>query len=198
MPIQDSTDLPGPSSSSLESVLTEILLHTFGPDVWDDSARDTARRVLKSWAEFAPKQDGEYPFEFTTFPAVKGQLIIVKDIEFTSMCAHHLLPFYGSAHIGYVPHKLQAGLSKFPRLVHHFAARPQVQEGLTSQLVDALSELLLTRDVMVVIESRHTCMSCRGVRAHTASMTTSLPKGSFFTSGELRSEFLSLINRNVL
>lgn len=182
--------------SALETDLVHILKTVFGDKVWDDSAEETARRVIKTWREFSGPLTPD--FEFTTFPAVKGQLVVVKDIEFTSMCAHHLLPFYGVAHVGYVPHKLQVGLSKIPRLVHHFAQRPQVQEGLTSMLVNELADRLGTRDVMVVLEARHTCMSCRGVRAHAASMTTSLPKGSFFTSGELRSEFLSLIARKAL
>lgn len=176
--------------AKLENVLREI----FPDNAWDDNAADTARRVIKTWREFATISD-TLDFEFTTFTAEKGQLIIVRDIEFTSMCAHHLLPFYGVAHVGYIPHKLQVGVSKIPRLVHHYAKRPQVQERLTAQLVAQFSERLATRDVVVVIESRHTCMSCRGVRAHAASMTTSLPKGAFFTSDALRSEFLTLIAR---
>lgn len=191
----DECKIPNPMFEDEASLahLEAVLLRIFGEAAWDDSARHTARRVLKTWVEFSNTQ---LPFEFTTFPSEKGQLVVVKDIEMTSLCAHHLLPFYGLVHVGYVPHKVQAGLSKIPRLVHYLAARPQTQERLTVQIVQELQQRLETRDVMVVIESRHTCMSCRGVRAHSASMSTSLPKGSFFTAGELRTEFLSLIGRN--
>lgn len=176
--------------------LSGILMSIFPNHVWDDDVMQTAKRVVKSWREFAPTPDPrELPFKFTTFAAEKGQLVVVRDIEFTSMCAHHLLPYYGVAHFGYVPHKYQVGLSKIPRLVQFRASQPTVQENLTAGLVKEFSERLDTRDVMLVVEARHTCMSCRGVRAHTASMSTSLPKGAFFTSEALRNEFFSLIGR---
>lgn len=174
--------------------LTKALQLMFSSDTWDDSVEQTARRVLAYWQEHVPAP--EIDFTFTTFPRQAKQLIIVPGIEFTSLCAHHLLPFVGVAHVGYIPHKVQAGLSKIPRLVEFWAQRPQVQENLTFQILSDLKRRLDTSDVIVVIESRHTCVSSRGVRSHNASMTTSLPSGVFFSSPPAREEFFHLLARS--
>ena len=174
--------------------LTNALRLIFPNDTWDDSVEETARRVLGYWKEHVPTSDID--FTFTTFPRQAKQLIIVPGIEFTSLCAHHLLPFVGKVHIGYIPHKVQAGLSKIPRIVEYWAKRPQVQEQLTFQILNDLKRRLDTSDVIVVVESRHTCVSSRGVRSHNASMTTSLPSGVFFSSPPAREEFFNLLSRN--
>ncbi len=174
--------------------LAQLLDEIFPGTVWDDSVYKTAGRVLRAWAEFVPQENP--PFNFTTFDSGGiNQLISVKDIEFSSMCAHHLLPFYGVAHVGYLPNKLMVGLSKIPRLVDWMAMRPCTQEALTARIASWLKNELQAQGVAVVIESRHTCMACRGVRKHNASMVTSEMRGSFLTSGDARQEFLRVIGK---
>lgn len=179
--------------------LAALLHEMFGSDIWDDSSADTARRVLSFWKEYQPKT--ELDFNFTTFlaesPAGKkiNQLIIAKDIEFSSLCAHHLLPFYGNAHVGYIPNKLMAGLSKIPRMVDFWATRPCTQEALTANIASDLKNRLEAMGVAVVIESRHTCMACRGVRKHNGAMITSEMRGIFLTADAARLEFLNMIGR---
>lgn len=171
--------------------LTSLLSKIFGDEVWDDSAADTSRRVLKYWNEFAPKK--EIDFDFTVFPATANQMIVVKDIEFSSMCAHHLLPFYGVAHVGYLPNKYMVGLSKIPRLVNYWATRPCTQEALTAYIAHDLKDRLQAMGVAVIIQSRHTCMACRGVRSHNATMITNEMRGVFLTAPAARQEFLDSI-----
>jgi len=176
--------------------IAAILKEIFGAGVWDDSAEDTARRVLKYWIEMAPQ--AQMDFNFTVFPATANQLIVVKDIEFTSLCAHHLLPFQGYAHVAYIPNKQMVGLSKIPRVVDFFAHRPSTQETLTATIARFLKDRLEAHGVAVVMEARHTCMSCRGVHKAEASMVTSEMRGVFLTSAEARTEFMSAIARRVL
>lgn len=173
--------------------LTKELINIFGTDVWDDSAEETAERWLRAMREFAPAKD--IGFKWTTFTAEVNQLIVVADIEFSSLCAHHLFPFTGRCHVGYLPNKLQVGLSKIPRLVHHFATRPQTQETLTQQIASFLKSELEAQGVAVVIESSHTCMSARGVREHNGVMRTSEMRGTFLTSGDARQEFFRMITK---
>ena len=176
---------------SNEIELTKILLEIFPHVEWDDSVSDTARRIIGYWTEFSNGSDVD--FNVTTFPSRGQQMIAVRDIEFSSMCAHHLLPFFGVAHVGYIPHELEIGLSKIPRIVDHYATRPQTQERMTEQIVSFLKHTLSAKGVAVVIESRHTCMACRGVRKMEASMVTSHIRGVFLTSPAPRDEFMNLI-----
>lgn len=176
--------------------LDTLLKDIFGDSCWDDSAEKTAERVVNFWREFVPADDLD--FTFTTFPAEVNQLIVVKDIEFSSICAHHLLPYYGVAHVGYVPNKLMVGLSKIPRLVDYWAHRPSVQEKLTANIASDLKHRLAAMGVAVVVEARHTCMACRGVRKHNGMMITSEMRGIFLTAGEARREFLALIGKEAL
>lgn len=178
--------------------LAVMLLEIFGPQAFEDGSDSTARRVIDYWESMSVKDNDKLGFEFTTFKAVANQLIVVKDIEFTSVCAHHLLPFYGVAHVGYIPNRLMVGLSKIPRLVDHFAKRPQTQEVLASQIAHFLKERLEAHGVAVALEARHTCLSCRGVMKYEASMITSEMRGVFLTSGEARAEFLHYIGRSRL
>jgi GTP cyclohydrolase I len=132
-------------------------------------------------------------FSVTTFEATVNQLIVVKDIEFQSLCAHHLLPIMGVAHVGYLPNKLLIGVSKIPRIVDHFARRPQTQEVLTSQIASFLKHKLEAQGVAVVVEALHACMAGRGVRKHNGRMRTSEMRGIFLTSSSARSEFLEMV-----
>ena len=176
------------------TAMSSLIKQAFGEDGWDDSIEKTAERVLRFWMEYKPED--EYPFQFTTFPATQNQLIAVTDIEFSSLCAHHLLPYYGKAHVGYIPNAQMIGLSKIPRLVDHWAKRPSVQENLTANIAKELKSSLQAHGVAVVIEARHTCMACRGVRKHNGTMVTSEMRGVFLTAGGAKSEFLTLIGRS--
>lgn len=179
------------SEEDEDRMLEFILFNIFGEDVWDDSAIDTAQRVLRYWKSMTPSD--EMRFKFTTFPADVNQMIVVNNIEFASMCAHHLLPFYGEAHVGYIPNELMVGLSKIPRVVDHFARRPQTQERMTADIAKFLKHELKCHGVAVIVEARHTCMACRGVRKHNGSMTTSELRGVFLTGHAAKTEFLQLV-----
>jgi GTP cyclohydrolase I len=183
------------------TTLGDILARIFGEHMFDDGVEKTAKRVLGYWAEMGELCSKEVaipgevalPFEFTTFKSDPGQIVCVPGIEFSSLCAHHLLPFMGVAHVAYIANKLQVGLSKIPRLVDFWARRPQVQERLTAQIAKDLKERLNPHGVMVVIEASHSCMSCRGVRKHNGAMVTSRPEGMFMSNPSARDEFFELI-----
>jgi len=178
---------------SFEEQLSQYLVNTFGVSVWDDSPEDTARRWLKAMSEF--KTTSVMDFNTTTFKATANQLIVVRDIQFSSLCAHHLFPFMGTASVGYIPNKLMIGVSKIPRIVHHFASRPSTQETFTRAVASFLKDTVEAQGVAVVVEATHTCMACRGVKERTASMITSEMRGAFLTSMEARQEFLFMIGR---
>lgn len=180
--------------ANLENLVAATLEDIFGFEVWDDSALETARRWLRAMKEFSPEPDID--FKFTTFPAKVNELIYCGNIEFSSICAHHLFPFYGLVHIAYIPNKLQVGLSKMPRLVKHFACRPQTQETMTNSISSYLKNALAAQGVAVVVEGHHTCMSSRGVREHNGIMVTSDMRGTFLTASEARQEFLAVMAQN--
>ena len=121
------------------------------------------------------------------------EMVIIRDIPFYSMCEHHLLPFHGRAHLGYIPRGKVTGLSKLARVVEAFAKRPQLQERLTSQIADTLIEHLEPEGVAVVVEAQHLCMTMRGVRKPGSSVVTSAVRGHFADSSVTRAEFLSLV-----
>ena len=182
---------------TLNRQLANLLKEVFSTSKWDDSVEATAERVLKYWYSFADKEDYGPDFSATTFEAECDGIISVVDIEFSSICSHHLLPFYGKAHVAYIPNRIQIGLSKIPRLVEYYAQRLQNQERLTQQIADWLKKELEAHGVMVIIQARHTCMACRGVRSHNASMQTSVAKGIFLTAGHAKSEFLQMIGKEI-
>jgi GTP cyclohydrolase I len=167
------------------------LLGAFGVDLGDESLAETPARVARAYAEMLSPQ----PFDLTTFPNDEAydELIVIRDIPFHSLCEHHLLPFVGVAHIGYLPGSRILGLSKFARVVEHFARRLQVQERLTSQIAQWLNENLGPRGVGVVLEAEHLCMSLRGVRAGGARTVTSALHGTVRHDERTRSEFLALV-----
>ena len=178
-----------------KEMVSTLLTDIFGLEVWDDSVERTAHRVLTYWTNHRPSD--ELDFELTAFPTKVNQLIVVNNIEFSSLCAHHLLPFWGIVHVGYIPNDQAVGLSKIPRVVDHFSHRPQMQERLTAEIATFLKRELRPMGVAVVMIAKHTCMACRGVRKHNGHMTTSEMRGVFITGAEARMEFLHLINTQV-
>lgn len=178
----------------IESAVREILL-AMGEDPDRDGLKDTPARVARAYEEFfvGLRQD---PAEIlaTTFDIDHEELVLVRDIELTSCCEHHLLPFVGVAHVGYIPGGGQVtGLSKLARLVDAYARRPQVQERLTSQIADTLVEHLGARGVIVVIEAEHMCMTMRGVRKRGSRTITSAVRGQL-RDPATRAEAMSLIS----
>ena len=168
------------------------LLTALGADLGSDHLRETPRRVAKAYAELLTRR----PFNATTFPNDEGydELVIVKEIPFQSLCAHHLLPFQGMAHVAYLPGERLVGLSKLARVVEFYSRRLQLQERLTTQVADWLEEHLKPRGVGVVLEAEHLCMSLRGVQTAGSNTVTSALRGAVKDDARTRQEFLSLIN----
>jgi GTP cyclohydrolase I len=178
----------------IENAVREIL-HAIGEDPQRDGLLETPKRVAKAYAEFfAGLHEDPADLLATTFDIEHDELVLVKDIPFYSTCEHHLVPFHGSAHVGYIPgpEGKVTGLSKLARLVEVYARRPQVQERLTTQIVDALVEHLNPRGAMVVVECEHMCMSMRGVRKPGAKTVTSAVRGQL-REPATRAEAMSLI-----
>lgn len=169
------------------------LLQALGVDAEDENLRETPRRVAAAYAEMLTPE----PFDATTFANDGGydELVVLTDISFTSLCEHHLLPFVGVAHVGYLPGDRIVGLSKLPRLVEHRARRLQVQERLTTEIADWLESTLCPGGVGVVIEATHMCMALRGVRQPGALTTTSALRGRLREDPRTRREFFELIAR---
>jgi len=172
------------------------LLIAIGEDPEREGLRDTPTRVARAYAELTMGMH-QRPEDVltTTFDIGHDEMVLVRDIELWSMCEHHLVPFTGVAHVGYIPDENGkiTGLSKLARLVDVFAKRPQVQERLTTQVADALVELLEPRGVIVVIEAEHLCMTMRGVRKAGARTITSAVRGIMHKPAT-RAEAMSLIN----
>jgi len=153
---------------------------------------DTARRILGYWKEFN-SNDSDVGDLFKSFECDNDQLVVVRDINYQSMCEHHLLPFYGKVHIGYIPTGRVLGLSKFGRIVTHFAKNPQLQERLTQQIGTAIMDNLSPLGVIVVTEGVHTCMIARGILKQDSSTRTSFISGVFKSDASARQEALNLI-----
>jgi GTP cyclohydrolase I len=166
------------------------LLLALGADVDGEALQETPRRMADAYAELLTPQ----PFRATTFPNDDGydELIVARAIPFHSLCMHHLLPFVGVAHVGYLPGKRILGLSKLARVVELHAHRPQVQERLTTQVADWLHTHLRPRGVGVVVEAEHMCMTLRGVRAAGTTTITSSVRGALRDDPRSRAEFLAL------
>jgi GTP cyclohydrolase IA len=166
------------------------LLIALGQDPEAEHLRGTPRRVAAAYAEMLSPD----PFNLTTFANDEGydQLVLARDIPFRSLCEHHMLPFHGVAHVGYLPAERIAGLSKLARVVEQFASGLQVQERLTQQIADCLDTHLSPKGVGVVIEAEHQCMTLRGARAHGSRTLTSALHGHLLTDAAARQEFFSL------
>ena len=167
------------------------LLTALGAEIDSEHLRETPRRVAQAYAELLRP----VPFNATTFPNDEGydELVLVRDIPFQSLCAHHLLPFHGTAHIAYLPGKRIIGLSKLGRVVDLFARDLQLQERLTTQVADWLEERLEPRGVGVIVQAEHLCMSLRGVQKNGALTVTSALRGALKDDPRTRQEFLSLV-----
>jgi GTP cyclohydrolase I len=166
------------------------LLRALGADLENPGLRETPRRVARAYAELLTPE----PFNLTSFPNDEGydELVLARAIPVRSVCEHHLLPFTGVAHVGYLPGQRILGLSKLARIVEHFASRPQVQERLTKQVADWLCEHLHPRGAGVVIEAEHTCMTIRGVQAAGSRTVTSTLLGTLREDVASRQEFFAL------
>jgi GTP cyclohydrolase IA len=169
-------------------------LRALGISTESESLRGTPGRMARAYAElFSPR-----PFDLTTFPNDEGydELVLARGIPLRSVCEHHLLPFAGTVHIGYLPAERILGLSKLARVAEHFAYRPQVQERLTKQIADWLAEHLAPKGVGVVIEAEHTCMTLRGVQAAGSCTVTSTLLGTLREDPRSRAEFFALTGVN--
>ncbi len=191
-----SNDLPPEvDQARIEKAVREILL-AIGEDPERDGLIDTPARVARAYAEqYAGLRQRPEDVLTKVFDAGHDEIVLVRDIELYSTCEHHLVPFFGVAHIGYIPNEKGqiTGLSKLARLVDLYARRPQVQERMTSQIANALETVLEPRGVIVVIEAEHLCMSMRGVRKPGARTVTSAVRGVFRDSARTRAEAMSLI-----
>jgi GTP cyclohydrolase I len=172
------------------------LLTAVGEDPGRPGLKDTPARVARAYAEtFAGLWQDPEEILSTTFDEDHDELVLVKDIPMYSTCEHHLVPFHGVAHIGYIPGEdgRVTGLSKLARLVEVYARRPQVQERMTSQIADALDDVLGPRGVLVIIEAEHLCMAMRGIRKPGSTTVTSAVRGIFRSNQSTRSEAMSLV-----
>jgi len=190
-------DLPEGSvdTARVEAAVRELLV-AIGEDPDRPGLQDTPARVGRAYAEmFAGLAQDPYDVLATTFDEGHDELVLVKDIPMYSTCEHHLVPFHGVAHVGYIPGEdgRVTGLSKLARLVEVYARRPQVQERMTRQVADALFEVLKPRGVIVVIEAEHLCMAMRGIRKPGSRTMTSAVRGIFRENAATRSEAMALI-----
>ena len=177
---------------------TKNLLELLGEDPSREGLLNTPKRVAKAW-EFLTKGYNENLDELINNAIFKGaskDMVIVKNIEFYSLCEHHMIPFYGKAHIGYIPDGKIIGLSKLARITDLFSQRLQVQERLTNQIAQCLQEVLNPRGVAVVLEGKHFCMLSRGVQKQNSIATSSSMLGIFREKESTRNEFLKLIEMN--
>lgn len=180
----------------IENAVREIL-SAIGEDPDRDSLRETPARVARMYAELFSGMTAEPSRHLQrVFEERYDELVLVRDISFNSMCEHHLLPFMGVAHVGYLPRGKVVGLSKLARVVEEVAKRPQVQERMTHVVADLISETLDAKGVIVVLEATHTCMTIRGICKPGSLTVTSAVRGLFKSNQSSRAEVMSLINRS--
>src|SRR6266516_2612158 len=194
--------MPNVDVSSLNGVINQekiiagvrLILEGLGEDPEREGLRDTAERVARMYTELLQGLH-EDPREHlkVVFDEQHDEMVVVRDVPFSSMCEHHLLPFHGRVHAAYIPQGKVVGLSKIARVVEAFARRLQVQERMTSQIADLLMEELKAQGVGVVVEASHACMTMRGVKKPGSLMITSAMRGTFKANQATRSEFLSLV-----
>ena len=186
----------GIDESLIESSIVDML-RAFGEDPEREGLQKTPRRVARMYSELLEgyRQDPLAILNDAVFEVNYDDMIVVRDIEFYSLCEHHLLPFLGRAHVAYLPKGRVVGLSKIPRIVDMFARRLQVQERMTRQIAEFIQELLHPMGVAVVVEGLHLCATMRGIKKHDARMTTSTMLGLFRRELATREEFLNNISR---
>jgi GTP cyclohydrolase I len=179
--------------NSVSSMLTHI-----GEDTSREGLLDTPHRVLNSYEEIFSgyKFNPHDILKSAMFSSDNQEMVIVKDIEFYSMCEHHMLPMFGKAVVAYIPDGKVIGLSKIPRIVNIFARRLQIQEQLTEQIVDAIYESVKPKGVGAIIDARHMCMEMRGVEKNNSSTVTSSYRGLFLKDKSIKNEFLNFVNSN--
>jgi len=178
----------------------QLLLEGLGVDLENTHFRKTAERSANAWVDELCSGLGEKKFLLTTFPTGKNyepSMVVLQHVPVRSVCAHHLLPFFGEATVAYIPDERLCGISKLSRIVDYFARRPQVQEELTSDITNFLCEKLSPQGAGVIVKATHLCMSMRGV-SHDGVMTTSSLKGTFLSDGTVRAEFMALANTQSL
>lgn len=196
----EAADLKLDSEIDLEAIQKSVktMLAAFGEDPQREGLLRTPERVSKMYIELLAgyRTDPIIMVNDALFDVEYDEMVIVRDIEFYSLCEHHMLPFIGRAHVAYVPRGRVIGLSKIPRIVDMFSRRLQVQERMTRQIADFINELLHPQGVAVVLEALHLCSMIRGVKKHDSRMTTSTMLGSFRTDLAMRMEFLDNISRS--
>ena len=193
-PVSDAPVLD-PRQRAVAAKFREVM-EALGLDLQDPNLVDTPARVARAYGDLLSGLDAAAEPELRTFPNTEGysEMVTVTDIPFHSLCAHHFLPFFGTAHVAYLPGQRVVGLSKLARVVDFYARRPQIQERLTEQVIDLLEARLRPLGAMVVVEARHFCMEMRGVRKAGAVTTTKALRGRFQDAGTRR-EFLELVRR---
>ena len=184
----------GGNGEAMERLIRDMLKE-LGEDPTREGLEKTPTRVAKAWEYLTSgyRQNVHDVLNEALFTEEYDEMVVVKDIDFYSLCEHHLLPFFGKCHIAYMPSRKIVGLSKLPRLVEMFARRLQVQERLTTQIAHTLEEVLQPRGVAVVVEALHMCMLMRGVEKQNSKAVTSAMLGAFRENAETRAEFMELI-----
>lgn len=189
-------DLPPVNREQIEAATTSIL-QAVGEDVDREGLQNTPRRVAKAYEELLSgyRTDPLKLINNAIFDVEYDDMVIVRNIDYASLCEHHMLPFIGKAHVAYLPGKKVIGLSKIPRIVDMFARRLQVQERMTRQIADFINEVLEPKGVAVVLDGIHMCSMIRGVKKHDSGMTTSSMLGEFRQNSTTRAEFMAHIDR---
>ena len=190
-------DLVETDTDAIQALIEQLLVH-LGENPTRDGLAKTPERVAKAFRFFTEgyQQDADEVLNGALFPIEYDEMVVIRDIDFFSLCEHHLLPFYGKCHVAYLPNGRIVGLSKIPRLVEVYSRRLQVQERLTVQIAEALQQKLNPQGVAVVMEARHLCMMMRGVETPNAVAVTSSMQGVFQSQQQTREEFLNLIRRS--
>lgn len=180
----------------LSEDLIQSILRQLGEDPNREGLKETPSRVVRSWEEIYAGYGKDVSSIFTVFKDVAGynQIVICKNIELYSICEHHMLPFFGKAHVAYLPDKKVIGLSKLARLVDIYARRLQIQERIGEQVTNALMDNLQPKGAACIIEATHMCMRMRGVNKQQSTMVTSSIRGSFLNDSAIRMELMQLLN----
>jgi GTP cyclohydrolase I len=183
------------NDTTFENAVTTIL-GLVGEDPVREGLKDTPKRVAKAYAYMCGgyKQDPKAILNQALFSSTNNEMVLVRDIEFYSLCEHHMLPFFGRVSVAYIPDGKVVGLSKIPRIVDAFARRLQIQEQLTEQIADAIMETVCPKGVGVVASARHMCMEMRGVEKAHSSTNTSALRGIFMKDHATRAEFFNMVN----